>query len=423
MSHRARQLLHGLFSQAVEAAQPEQHVAQHLPPGPSGRTVVVGAGKAGAGMARAVESAFAAAGGSLTGAVAVPHGTVCHCTTIECIEAGHPVPDQGSLRAAQRMRALVEGLSADDQVIALLSGGGSALLCDPLPGLSLADKQALTDALLRSGATIGEINRVRQALSRIKGGRLAAHAAPARVHTLLVSDVAGDDPALIASGPTVPVPVTAGDAEAVLRRYGIAVPAALGRGPDSETPPLRPDDPQAARCSQRIVCSPMHSLRAAAATARGYGVTPLILGDGLEAEARELGASQAGITLSAARWGEPVAPPAVLLSGGEATVTLGATSGRGGPNAEFVLALALALQGRAGIHAIACDTDGRDGSQSFAGATIGPDTLEGARGAGLDAAACLRGHDAYRLFEAVGDGVESGPTGTNVNDFRAILIE
>jgi hydroxypyruvate reductase len=415
--------LRELFSDAVDAARPEHHVAQHLPPLAGGRIVVVGAGKAAAGMARALEVALGDAVASVVGAVAVPHGTPCECEVIECIGAGHPVPDDGSVAAAERMRALVTGLRAEDQVIALFSGGGSALLCDPIPGLTLADKQALTDALLRSGAAIAEINRVRQAVSRIKGGRLAKRAAPARVHTLLVSDVVGDDPSLIASGPTVPATGNAADAEAILSAYSIPVPAALRDTAAAEDAPLRGGDPQAARCSHRIICSPMHSLRAAARAARKRGMTPLILGDGLEGEARELGVAHAGIALSVARCGEPVEPPAVLLSGGEATVTLGATSGHGGPNAEFLLALALALDGRAGIRAIACDTDGSDGSQSWAGAIITPDTLARARAAGLDPAACLRGHDAYRLFEALGDVVETGPTGTNVNDFRAIVIE
>ncbi|MEX0607311.1 MAG: glycerate kinase [Halofilum sp. (in: g-proteobacteria)] len=409
-----RDLLVDLFTRAVEAAQPERHVGAHLPDPPRGRTVVVGAGKAAAGMARAVERARGA-GADLTGAVAVPHGTPCECAAIECIEAGHPVPDEGSLRAAKRLRTLVADLGADDQVIALFSGGGSALLCDPVPGLTLAAKQALSQQLLRSGASIHEINCVRQALSMIKGGRLAALAAPAPVHTLLISDVAGDDPAAIASGPTVSATCTATDAMEVLRRYELEVPAVLTRaraGPNSGL----------GSNSVQVICSPVQSLEAAAEAARGHGLEPLVLGDGLEGAATEMANVHAGIARSSARWGLPVEPPAVLLSGGEATVAMAEGGGRGGPNAEFALALAYALNGHKRVHAIACDTDGIDGSEHNAGAVIDPTTLARAREAGLYALDHLSRHDSFAFFDALGDLVVTGPPRTNVNDFRAILI-
>lgn len=414
---KPREFLHGLFERALDAAQPGHHLAGYLPPPPRGRTIVVGAGKASAGMAEALE---AVRGDGITGAIAVPAGTACDCRVIECIESSHPVPDERSVAAARRMRELVENLGADDQVIALVSGGGSSLLCDPVEGLSLEDKQALTGTLLKSGATIREINCVRQAVSRIKGGRLAMLAAPAPVHTLLVSDVPGDDPATIASGPTVASPFRPGDAAAVLERYGIAVPDALRRAEREN--PLPSADMLGDRCRHALVCSPIRSLEAAAAAAREQGITPLILGDGLEGEAADMGTMHAGIAQSAARRGHPLPAPAVLLSGGESTVTIDGPAGRGGRNTEFILSLAAALAGHPDIHAIACDTDGIDGSERNAGAIIAPDTLNRARAAGLDPLDHLARHDAYSLFEAIDDLVITGPTGTNVNDFRAVLI-
>lgn len=412
-----REFLHDLFERALDAAQPGSHLAGHLPPPPRGRTIVVGAGKASAGMAQALE---AVREDGITGAIAVPVGTTCNCRVIECIESSHPVPDERSVAAARRMRELVEGLSADDQVIALVSGGGSALLCDPVEGLSLEDKQALTGALLKSGATIREINCVRQALSRIKGGRLAMLAAPAPVHTLLVSDVPGDDPATIASGPTVASPFRPGDAAVVLQRYGIAIPDALYRA-EQETP-LPSAHSLDERCRHVIVCSPIRSLEAAATAARERGVTPLILGDGLEGEAVDMGTMCAGIAQSVARRGHPLPAPAVILSGGETTVTINGPAGRGGRNTEFILSLAVALAGHPDVYALACDTDGIDGSECNAGAIIDSTTLERAREADLNPLDHLTRHDAYSLFEAIGDLIVSGPTGTNVNDFRAILI-
>lgn len=411
-----RDLLLALFDAAITAARPGPRVAATLPPAPTGRTVVIGAGKASAEMAAAVE---AARGGTVSGVVAIPDGVEPRCRHIECIPAGHPVPDERSVHAAERVRAAVTGLGPDDQVIALISGGGSALLCDPVPGLSLADKQAVTTALLNSGATIREINCVRQALSRSKGGRLARLASPAAVHTLMVSDIPGDDPALIASGPTVASPFAPGEAAAVLARHGIAPPAVL-HADDSARPPGA--DELAGRCRHVILCSAMESLRAAAALAREQGVTPVILGDALEGEAREVATVHAGIARSIAAHGEPSAVPAVVLSGGEATVTIDGPAGRGGRNTAFCLALALALRGRAGIHALACDTDGIDGHGGHAGALIDPETLTRARDEGREAAADLAAHDSAGLFEAIGDLVDTGPTGTNVNDFRAILV-
>lgn len=413
----SREFLHNLLERALDAAQPGRYLAEHLPPPPRGRTIVVGAGKATAGMAEALE---AIREGNVAGAIAVPEGTACDCRVIECIESSHPVPDERSVAAAGRMRELVDGLSADDQVIALVSGGGSALLCDPVEGLSLEDKRGLTDTLLKSGATIREINCVRQAVSRIKGGRLAMLAAPATVHTLLVSDVPGDDPATIASGPTVASPFRPGDAAAVLKRHGIPVPDALQRAERED--PLPSADELGDRCHHAIICSPILSLEAAAAAARDQGITPLILGDGLEGESADMGILHAGIAQSVIRWGHPLSAPAVILSGGESSVTIGGPAGRGGRNSEFSLSLAVALAGSPRIHAIACDTDGIDGSERNAGAVVDPTTLERARAVGLDPPGHLARHDAFSLFEGIGDLVITGPTGTNVNDFRAILI-
>ncbi|MDH3474716.1 MAG: glycerate kinase, partial [Rhodospirillales bacterium] len=318
--------------------------------------------------------------------------------------------------------AEADALTAEDLVIFLISGGGSALLALPAPGLALEDKQAVGRALLASGADIAEMNCVRKHLSAIKGGRLAAAAAPARLVTLAISDVPGDDPAVIASGPTVPDPTTAADARAILEKYGIAPPEAVARHlarDDAETP--KPGDPRLAQAEFRMIARPQDSLEAAAAAARKAGVTPLILGDAIEGEAREVAKVMAGIAKQAARHGQPVAPPCLLISGGETTVTVRG-KGRGGRNAEFLLALAIALEGHPGIHAIACDTDGIDGSEDNAGAVIGPDTLAHAEAMALDPKGRLARNDAYGLFEGLGDLVMTGPTLTNVNDFRAILV-
>lgn len=414
-----RELLLRMFDAAVAAAQPGRCLPPHLPPPPKGRTIVVGAGKASAAMGKAFEDAWP---GPVTGLIVTRYGYEVPCRRIEIVEAAHPVPDSAGLAAARRMLGLVGGLSADDLVICLISGGGSSLLPLPGPGLTLEDKQYLNRELLRSGATISEMNCVRRHLSAIKGGRLAAACHPARVVTLLMSDVPGDDPINIASGPTVPDPTTCADALDVIRRYGIDVPANVtdvlisGAG---ET--VKPDDPRIARAEARMIATPQMALEAAAAVARGAGVAPLILGDSIEGEARDVGKVIAGIAQQVAVHGQPVAPPCVLLSGGETTVTVRG-NGRGGRNVEFLLSLAIALDGRQGIHAIAGDTDGVDGQEEIAGAIATPDTLRRAWAKGIRPRESLSNNDGHGLFGALGDSVVTGPTLTNVNDFRAVLV-
>ncbi|MBI4184522.1 MAG: glycerate kinase [Proteobacteria bacterium] len=414
-----RAFLDRLFRAAVGAADPARTLARHLPSPPTGRTVVVGAGKAAASMARALEAAWP---GPLSGLVVTAYGHALPCRGIEVIEAGHPVPDAAGEAAARRILGLVGGLGPDDLVISLISGGGSALMALPAPGLSLAEKQAVGRALLRSGATIAEMNCVRKHLSAIKGGRLAAAAAPARLVTLAISDVPGDDPTVIASGPTVPDPSTFAEARAILARYGIDPPAparAHLEAAAEETP--KPGDPRLARAGFALIATPQAALEAAAGVAREAGVAPVILGDSIEGEAREVARVMAAIARQAARFGQPAAPPVVLLSGGETTVTVKGR-GRGGRNGEFALALALALGGAPHTFALACDTDGIDGTEDNAGAFVGPDTLARAAAAGIDARARLAENDSHRLFAALGDLVVTGPTFTNVNDFRAILV-
>jgi hydroxypyruvate reductase len=412
-------LLRQLFEAALAAADPTRCLPPHLPPAPKGRTIVVGAGKAAAKMARVVEDHWQ---GSLTGLVVTRYGHGVPCQRIEVVEAAHPVPDAAGQQAAARILQMVQGLTADDLVLCLISGGGSALLALPAPGLTLEDKRAINRALLKSGANIAEMNCVRKHLSAIKGGRLAAAAAPARLVSLLISDVPGDDPAVIASGPTVPDPTSSADALAVLGKYRIDAPAAVIahlKSAVSETP--KPGDPRLARATVTIIARPQDALEAAAAAARAAGWTPLILGDSLEGEAREVAIVHAGIARQVRRHGQPVAPPAVLLSGGETTVTVRGT-GRGGRNAEFLLALAVALDGAPGIHTIAGDTDGIDGTEDNAGCLLSPDSLARAATKGLDARRHLADNDGYGFFSALGDLVVTGPTRTNVNDFRAILI-
>lgn len=412
-------LLRRLFDAALAAADPAKAVPSCLPELPKGRTLVVGAGKAAGAMARAVEANWK---GGLDGLVVTRYGHAVACERIEVVEAAHPVPDQAGLDAARRILEKVQGLGRDDLVLCLISGGGSALLSLPAPGITLEEKQAVNKALLRSGAAIDEMNCLRKHLSAIKGGRLAAAAAPAKVVSLLISDVPGDDPAVIASGPTVPDPTTFADALAILDKYRIDAPAAVRAHLEAaadETP--KPGDPRLAHCETRMIARPQASLEAAAAAAREAGVTPVILGDSLEGEAREVAQVMAGIARQVARFGQPAPAPCVLLSGGETTVTLRG-QGRGGRNAEFLLALTVALEGAAGIHAIACDTDGIDGSEDNAGAVCGPDSLERAAAAGLDAKAMLADNDGYGFFSGLGDLVMTGPTLTNVNDFRAILV-
>jgi glycerate 2-kinase len=414
-----RELLRGMFDAAVEVAQPATTISAYLPPPPKGRTVVVGAGKASAAMAKAVESAWPE---PLDGLVVTRYGHSVPCRRIEIVEASHPVPDAKGRDAAQRILQLVSGLGEDDLVLVLISGGGSALLSLPAQGLTLEDKQAVNKALLRSGATIAEMNCVRKHLSSIKGGKLAAAAFPASVVTLLISDVPGDDPSVIASGPTVPDPSTFAEAISILRKYEIDPPPAVMRHLEAaieETP--KPGDSRLKRVETVVVAAPQRSLEAAAAIAQKAGATPLILGDAIEGEAREVAKVMAGIAQHVFHFGQPCPPPCVLLSGGETTVTLRG-KGRGGRNTEFLLALAIALDGKSGIHAIACDTDGIDGSEDNAGAIASDDTLERAYNAAMDAKAYLANNDSYGFFAALGDLVTTGPTLTNVNDFRAILI-
>jgi hydroxypyruvate reductase len=415
---RARSALQGMFSAAVDSADPRRVLAQHLPPPPAGRTIVVGAGKSAAVMAAALEDAWPDV--QLSGLVVTRYDHAVPTRRIEVVESSHPVPDAAGEAAAARILAAVRGLTPDDLVLALISGGASALLPTPAPGLTLADKQAVNRALLASGATIHEMNAVRKHLSAIKGGRLAEAAAPAQLITLAISDVPGDEPAVIGSGPTVPDPSTLADVHAILARTRIALPPAvaayLATAPETPKPgPIRPDF--------RLIATPAMALHAAADAARAAGATPLILGDALQGESREVGTVMAGIALSIRSHGHPVPAPAVLLSGGETTVTLReGLGGHGGRNTEFLLGLALALNGAPQIHAIAGDTDGIDGTEDAAGAIVTPTTLARARAAGLNPRAMLDRHDSYTLFKAIGDLVRTGPTLTNVNDIRAVLV-
>ncbi|CAO3408679.1 glycerate kinase type-2 family protein [Azospirillum largimobile] len=419
MSTVPRDLLRQMFDAAIAAAQPALCVPANLPDPPKGRLVVIGAGKASAAMARAVEDHWP---GDLSGLVVTRYGYAVPCERIGIVEAAHPVPDAAGLAAAERIRALVSGLGADDLVLCLISGGGSALLALPLDGVTLEDKQAVNRALLASGATISEMNCVRRHLSAVKGGRLAAACAPAKVLTLLLSDVPGDNPMDIASGPTVGDPTSCADALAILRRYGITVPPAVldllesGRGES-----VKPDDPRLAGCEARLIATPQMALKAAAAVAREAGYPVHILSDRIEGEARDVGKVLGGLALQVAERAQPFTAPCILLSGGETTVTVRG-GGRGGRNVEFLLSLAIALDGHPAIHAIAGDTDGVDGQEEIAGAVIGPDTLARAWSLGLRPRDSLTDNDGHGFFEALGDGVVTGPTLTNVNDFRAILI-
>ncbi|NMM77543.1 glycerate kinase [Rhodococcus sp. SRB_17] len=417
------QLLRRMFDAAVASAQPAHCVPPHLPTPQSlgaGRLIVIGAGKASAAMARAVEDAWP---GPLSGLVVTRYGYGVPCERIEIAEAAHPVPDAAGEKAAQRLLALVSGLREDDLVLCLISGGGSSLLPLAAPGLTLQDKQALNRALLKSGATISEMNCVRRHLSAIKGGRLAAACHPARVLTLLISDVPGDNPMDIASGPTVPDPTTCADALAIVRRYGIDVPPAVRALLESgEGESIKPGDARLARCETRIVATPQQALEAAAQVAREAGYPAFILGDALEGEASDVGAVHAGIARQVAERGQPVPAPCVLLSGGETTVTVRG-EGRGGRNVEFLLALGVALQGHPRIHALAADTDGVDGQEEIAGACLAPDTLARAWALGIKPRDALANNDGHGFFEALGDAVVTGPTLTNVNDFRAIVID
>lgn len=413
-------LLRQMFDAAIASAQPALCIPPHLPAPPRGRLLVIGAGKASAAMAREVERHW---DGPLSGLVVTRYGYAVPCERIDIVEAAHPVPDAAGLHAAQRMLERVGDLSEDDLVLCLFSGGGSALLPLPAAGLTLEHKQFVNRALLASGASISEMNCVRRHLSGIKGGRLAAACHPARVLTLLISDVPGDRPVDIASGPTVADPTTCADALAITRRYGIELPDPVrevlesGRGES-----VKPGDARLARSTVRIIAAPQLALEAAARVAAAAGVTPHIIGDAIEGEARDVGKVFAAIALQVAARGQPFAAPCVLLSGGETTVTLRG-NGRGGRNVEYLLSLAIALDGHAGIYALAGDTDGVDGQEEIAGGCIGPDSLARAWALGIRPKDMLANNDAHGFFTAIGDSVITGPTLTNVNDFRAIVIE
>jgi hydroxypyruvate reductase len=416
----AKELLRQMFDAAIASAQPAVCVPPHLPEAPRGRLIVVGAGKASAAMARAVEDNWQ---GPLSGLVVTRYGYAVPCKQIEIVEAAHPVPDAAGMHAAQRMLALVGDLHAEDTVLCLISGGGSALLPLPADGLTLDMKQTVSRALLASGATISEMNCVRRHLSAIKGGRLGAACFPAQVLTLLISDVPGDRPVDIASGPTVADPTTCADALTIVRRYGIEPPREVlelleSGGGES----VKPGDPRLARAAVRTIATPQMALEAAADVARHAGMAAHILGDAIEGEASDVGKVFAGVALQVAARDQPVSAPCILLSGGETTVTVRG-SGRGGRNVEFLLSLAIALEGHERIHALAGDTDGVDGQEEIAGAYMSPDSLARARALGLNPRDMLGENDAHRFFGALGDSVITGPTLTNVNDFRAILIE
>lgn len=414
---RARAALRDIFDAAVASADPGTVIWQHLPAKPKGKCVVVGAGKASAAMAAALDAAWPDV--DVAGVVVTRYGHAVPAGRIRVLQAAHPVPDAASVAAAHEILLAVRGLSADDLVVALMSGGGSALMTLPAGNMTLADKQAVNAALLRSGAAIGEINIVRKHLSAVKGGRLAAAAKPARIVTLVISDVPGDAPAIIASGPTVADATTKADARRIVEKHRINLP------PAAAAVLAGPEDAQA--CGHagdiRMLAAPMLALEAGAEKARQLGLTPVILGDGIEGESRELGTAMAGMARSVRVHGRPVDGPAVLLSGGETTVTIRSDHpGKGGRNTEFLLSLALAAKGEPGIWALAGDSDGVDGTEDAAGAIMTPSTLARAGAAGLDPQAALAGHDSYSVFAALGDLVITGPTLTNVNDIRAILV-
>ncbi|WP_228896063.1 glycerate kinase type-2 family protein [Pseudoduganella aquatica] len=415
-----RQFLLDLYNAAISAVHPRTLLSEFLPQPPAnGKTLVIGAGKGAAAMAEAVERNW---NGPLSGLVVTRYGHGAKTEHIEVVEASHPVPDEAGQKAAARMLDMVQDLTENDLVLCLISGGGSALLALPAEGITLAEKQALNKALLRSGAAIGEMNCVRKHLSAIKGGRLALACGKARVVTLLISDVPGDDPRVIASGPTLPDATTSAQALAILRKYKIDIPQSVHahlESPASETP--KPGDARFERNSHHVIATAQDALEAAADKARDAGITPYILSDGIEGEARDIGLMHAALARQVIARGQPFERPCVILSGGETTVTVRG-NGRGGRNVEFLLSLALALEGASGVHAIACDTDGIDGSEDNAGALYAPTTLARAEALGVSGKAHLANNDGYSFFSALDDLVVSGPTRTNVNDFRAILI-
>ncbi|MEM8774690.1 MAG: glycerate kinase [Pseudomonadota bacterium] len=417
MAEDPKAFLRRLFDRAVEVADPMQSLAAYLPEKPEPLTVI-GAGKASARMAEAVEAAY----GPCKGLVITRYGYARPCKGIEIVEAAHPVPDQAGMIATQRMLELVEGLTKEDTVLALISGGGSALLTAPAGEITLEEKRALTDALLASGAPIGDINGIRKQISSVKGGKLAASAYPASMLALLISDVPGDDPGDIASGPTVGDDGDAQKALAKLKRWKVQPPAAIKAFLETGGNPVAKEDKRLSKVENVIYAAPSQSLDAAADLAREAGVETRILGDAIEGEAREVAKSHAKMALEIRSELTSEDAPVLLLSGGELTVTR-TGDGIGGPNAEYALALAVALRAKAGIHAIACDTDGVDGAAEVAGAIIGPDTIGKSVEAGINAPSELAANNAHGFFEKIGDQVVTGPTLTNVNDFRAILIE
>lgn len=415
-----RALFGGLFTAAVAAADPERVIRDFLPQKPKGRTLVIGAGKASAQMAAAFEQAW---DGPLEGLVVTRYGYAAPCERIEVIEAAHPVPDEAGLVASRRLLESVEGLTSDDLVVALISGGGSALLPSPPDGMSLADEIAVNEALLASGAPISAMNTLRKHLSTIKGGRLARAAHPAQVVSLIVSDIPGDNPAFVASGPTVPDRAAREEALAIVRDYGLKLPdAALLhlRSEAAEAP--SPDDPAFAGNEVHVIASAARSLEAAAEEARRCGTEAVILSDAIEGEARDVAGMHAAIAREIAARDRPFRKPVLLLSGGETTVTIRGKGGKGGRNSEFLLALALAIEGVEGVHAFAADTDGIDGSEDNAGAFADFTSAARIRAAGIDPKQALGRNDAWTAFDAVGDLFAPGPTGTNVNDLRAILV-
>lgn len=415
------EVLRALFDAAVSAALPNHRIPTFLPEPPKGKTIVVGAGKSAAAMARAVEQVWSA---PLNGVIVTRYGHGAETATVEVLEAAHPVPDANGATAAERILAAIAPLGEDDLVICLISGGGSALLTLPPEGISLDVLADLNRQLLMSGADISEMNAVRKNLSRSSGGRLAAAAYPAQVVSLLISDVPGDDLRAIASGPTVGDTVTAQDALHIIQKYRFQVPqdviAYLECNPN---PVVLPEDPRLATTTNHLIAAPQQSLEAAARVAKERGYTPLILGSAIEGESRQVGIVHAGMARQVVQYGQPIAPPCILLSGGETTVTVADNAGKGGRNSEFLLSLAIALKGQEKVWAIACDTDGIDGSEDNAGALITPDVLQQGRNQGLKASDFLTAHDSYSYFRAIDALVETGPTLTNVNDFRAILID